>query len=384
MERLHVFIDEFGDANLDVAKNGVSSTYIVAAVCVRERVLDSAKASAEDIRKKHFQSGEMKSSLIGSNDERRLKLLRDISKLDTFVFGFCARKEDVDKNSGLMFKKSFIKFFASALYKRIDRCAADIHVLIDEHGSESFRNELKSYLGSKFKGDFFSDTRFDFGDSKDHVLLQVADIYAGSLARIYDEKKASPRSGELKSVLGKRISVTLWPSGRSDGNLPVSEFSNEDDESVRRYCVMRAEEYIDRVAGNIHDKDEVARVVFLDALLAHHSVSDPGEFLSTYTLKREIAAQLGETVSDHRFRSIVVAKLRDADVIISSCSKGYRIPSCVADVIEFATFANSIIPPMVSRVARARKGIREATLGRIDMLENSSFCQLNSMAGCID
>ena len=39
MQRLHVFVDEYGDAHLDVSKPGVSSTYIVAALCVRESAL---------------------------------------------------------------------------------------------------------------------------------------------------------------------------------------------------------------------------------------------------------------------------------------------------------------------------------------------------------
>jgi len=384
MERLHVFVDEFGDPHLDTSKDGVSSTYIVAAVCVRDRALTNTTAAAEAIRSKHFQQGEMKSSGVGPNDGRRLQIIRDLAKVDCFVIAFCAQKKNLNRNTGLEFKKSFIKFFASSLYKRISRCADSLQVLIDEHGSEVFQDELRKYLLTKLSGDMFSDPTFEFSNSKDHPLLQAADFFAGSLARVYDDKKQSDRYAEIKSALASKVSVALWPSGREEGCIPSSEFFNEDDENVRRYCIRRAEEYLDGARNDTDDRDEIARVVFLDSLIAHHTTSEPGEFLSTVQLKKEISSRLGEPISDHRFRSAVVAKLRDADVVISSCSRGYRLPSSIGDILEFATFASSIASPIVLRVSRARRGIREATLGRVDMLEGPQLASLRSMAECLD
>lgn len=326
----------------------------------------------------------MKSSSIGAKDGRRLHIVRDLSKLDAFVIAFCAKKAEIDKGTGLEFKKSFIKFFASALYRRVTRCSDDLSVVMDEHGGGQFQGELKAYLDKKHGQDLFSAVRFGFADSKDNVLLQVADVFAGSLARIYDENKRSERSNELREALRDRVSVTLWPSGREISSLPDAEYANEDDERIRQYCVRRAEEYLASAERRPDDRDEVARVIFLDALLAHHTLGDPGSFLSTPVLKREISGRLGEQISDHRFRSGVVAKLRDADVIISSCAKGYRIPSSVRDVLEFASFANSQIPPMVSRIGRARKGIKEATLGRVDILADADLGQLLSIVESIE
>jgi hypothetical protein len=384
MERLHVFVDEFGDPQLDTSKPGVSSTYIVAALCVRQRALQRVASEAEAVRKRFFQTGEMKSSAIGAKDGRRLHVIRDLSKLDAFVIAFCARKSEIKGGTGLAFKKSFIKFFANTLYSRVIRCANDLEIVIDKHGSEQFQAELKSYRENRHGHDLFSSTRFDFEDSKSNVLLQVADVFAGSLARIYDAGKLSELSGELKDLLRDRVSVTLWPSGREDSSLSTMEHISEDDESIRQYCVQRAEEYLVAASRLPDDRDDLARSIFLDALIAHHTLGESGSFLSTQILKREISAQLGEPISDHRFRSAIVAKVRDADVIISSCAKGYRIPTCVKDVREFASFSNSLIPPMVARLAKARKGIREATLGRVDILMDTSLGQLRSIAESVE
>lgn len=381
MERLHVFVDEYGDPHLDIGKPGVSSTYIVAALCVRERELERTTAQAEEIRKKFFQSGEMKSSSIGAKQGRRLHVVRALSKLDAFVIAYCARKTELSASSGLAFKKSFIKYFASALYERVTRCGDDIHVIYDQHGGEQFQTELKAYLDKRYTQprDLFSLTKFVPKKSEESVLIQAADIFAGSLARIYDAQKSVQDDGEMKAALGNSVSITLWPSGEEVTSLPISEYTSEDDEVIRRYCVNRAQGYVDAV-GQDTDRDEISRVVFLDALLAHHTIGEPGSFLSTTVLKREISSRMGEPVGDHRFRSVIVAKLRDADVIISSCAKGYRIPSSSKDLREFADFSNSIIPPMVSRLARARKGIKEATLGRVDILADAELSELRRIA----
>ncbi|HEU4669192.1 MAG TPA: DUF3800 domain-containing protein [Dyella sp.] len=380
MERLHVFVDEYGDANLDVRKPGVSAKYIVAALCVRDRDLDKVRTDCEAVRLKNFQGGEMKSSAIANNDGRRIHILRALSKLDAFVIAYCANKELLDAGTGLAFKKSFIKYFARQLYERVARCGADIRIVADQHGGKDFQDELKSYLEGKFKTDLFASTEFSFVDSKADVLLQVSDLYAGALARVYDEKKRSERFDELHAILRDRVSITLWPSGIETNSIPFEEHLNADDELIRQYCTRRARSYIES-AGQfpLEEREEQARAVFLDILLANHTLGEPDSFVSTSVLLREISAALGEPCSQHRLRSVVVAKLRDADVIISSCAKGYRIPTSIADLREFAAFANSQIPPMVARLGRARKGVREATLGRVDMLYGEDFRTLRGI-----
>lgn len=125
MERLHVFVDEYGDANLDVRKPGVSSKYIVAALCVRDRDLDKVRADCEAVRLKNFQGGEMKSSAIASNDGRRIHILRALSKLDAFVVAYCANKNLLDAETGLAFKKALLNILRVS-YTSVSRDAAPI------------------------------------------------------------------------------------------------------------------------------------------------------------------------------------------------------------------------------------------------------------------
>ena len=52
MSLLHVFVDEYGDALLDTSKQGVSSVYILCAVCLWDSALASVSQMAERYRAK--------------------------------------------------------------------------------------------------------------------------------------------------------------------------------------------------------------------------------------------------------------------------------------------------------------------------------------------
>lgn len=376
MQRLHVFVDEYGDPNLDLSKEGVSSAYIVAAVCIKEIDLEDAATLANDIRARHFQQGEMKSSSVGANDGRRIALLRDLSRLPGFVISYCARKQAIPPGTGLDFKKSFMKFFAKRLYDRVIRCGEDFRVLMDAHGYAAFQEELQRHFDRAYRRDLFAKPTFSSADSKEHALLQVADLYAGSLARIYDAKKLSERRNELREVLRNDVSITLWPEGRVETLPPLEAHLDENDELIRRYCARRAEAHLAKIDSFSPDANERGQAAFLDALISHHTLGEPGSFLSTQALRHEVSSAVGEPISAHRLRSAIVAKLRDADVIISSCPKGYRLPASAADMREFAIFANSIVPPMVARLGRAQRGIREATFGNVDIFDEAPLEQL--------
>ncbi|WP_082607305.1 DUF3800 domain-containing protein [Lysobacter sp. Root983] len=379
MRSLNVFVDEYGDPSLDVDKEGVSGVYILCAVCISAENLDAARQLAEKARQNFFQSGEMKSSSLGTNDSRRISLLNKLSKLDAFVIGYCAQKGRAKKESGLQFKKTFIKFFARKMYERLHRYSSDLIILADKHGSPDFQNEFRSYLSERFPTDLFGRASFDFLDSRDEVLLQVADVFAGSLARVYDEKKISDRADEIRTSMQTRVSLTVWPEGQELLQGEQLDSDDDSDQIIRRFCVAAVERYL--VKQSLHDSDleHLARQVFLETLLSNHAWGADGGYVPTKVLRREIGRCLGVTMSEHKFRSSVVAKLRDADVVIASCSRGYKIPSCYADIRDYALFANTILPPMISRVERAARSVREATMGRIDVLEEPGLAELKNL-----
>ncbi|RMW02347.1 hypothetical protein ALP03_200121 [Pseudomonas amygdali pv. tabaci] len=76
MDRTYTFVDESGNSGLDTYKGGSSGFFIVCAILVAEKDLDAAYAQAEKLRKRHFQTGEIKSSNLKVKDaDRRARIL---------------------------------------------------------------------------------------------------------------------------------------------------------------------------------------------------------------------------------------------------------------------------------------------------------------------
>ena len=65
MELVYAFTDEYGAFGWDIENPTVSTHFIITAIIVKESNLEAFTQKAETIRKKHFQTGEIKSSKIG-------------------------------------------------------------------------------------------------------------------------------------------------------------------------------------------------------------------------------------------------------------------------------------------------------------------------------
>jgi tetrahydromethanopterin S-methyltransferase subunit G len=73
---------------------GPSLYYIICAVVVKAEDINALEAEIEKIRSKNgFQSGEMKSSLIGDNHKRRIKILTELLGLDFSLVILIADKQ---------------------------------------------------------------------------------------------------------------------------------------------------------------------------------------------------------------------------------------------------------------------------------------------------
>ncbi len=75
MKRIYAFTDEYGNFGWELSKPDVSTVYVITAILVKESDLLVLRDKTEEIRKRHFQTGEIKSSGIGSDHNRRQRVL---------------------------------------------------------------------------------------------------------------------------------------------------------------------------------------------------------------------------------------------------------------------------------------------------------------------
>ena len=132
MKNQIAYIDEFGNNGLDFEKDGVSETFIITAIIVSEEKLKNLEAELEKIRKTNFQTGEIKSSKVGTNDTRRLKIVAELNSLDYHIFSIVVDKTKLT-SEGFQYKGSFYKFLHSLVDRELFKTFPDLLVVADEH-----------------------------------------------------------------------------------------------------------------------------------------------------------------------------------------------------------------------------------------------------------
>lgn len=377
MAKLHVFVDESGDEHLGLER-GASKFYVITAVSVSGDRLAEFLAAMGEVRRKNFQSGEIKSSKVGDNFGRRASILREMHGLAFSVVSVVVPKNSIRTDSGLRFAESFLKFSAKMLCLRLPKFG-DISVSFDAKGRQRFRDSFVSYLRDRFSADdLFRSVNFNLSDSKDDLGVQAADFFAGSTFKLFASPGLSEKYGVDGLVIGKS-EIFQWPTLRATGALP-NEPDARIDELVRREAAGLANQYLSD-EHPLGDEDSSLRSLFVSRLIA--VAMQDGGFLQTKGFCRDAKLSLGISLTDQALRNRVIGPLRDRGLLISSSKKGYKIPESARDIGLYVELCDSQIPPNLARLARARNIVRGATAGEFDILGGEGYSNLRGLVDVI-
>lgn len=369
------YIDETGNADLETEKQGASNYFIVLAIIVSKSEKDDLAEKAEKLRAKYFQTGEMKSSGVGNDKKRRTKILAAINELDFKFYAVCVDKEKINKDSGLQYKKSFLKNINGKLYNLLFSSFHDVHVISDEHGGEEFKQSFKQYIEKYHKPDMFYKSKFDLVNSKNEILVQLSDFVVGTVNKIY-ENKSSPELNEeyIKLLSTKALDIDEWPT-RYQAYFPKDDTSNEYSNLIYTYSLAQAELFINNNERSIEDEIRLQAAV-LRHIVFHSRLVSKYEYISTTKIIDYLFHAGFGSVTTYTLRSKVIAPLRDSDVIITSSNKGYKIPCSFEDMEAFVERVNSIVKPLLSRLGRARKNLQTVSKGELEILKGANYPHL--------
>lgn len=380
LERTYAFVDESGNHDLETSKQGSSGFFVVCSVLVSESGLERAYELAEALRMRHFQTGEIKSSKVKVKDtERRVRILSDLAELPLKLYFTVVDKSRVYQDGGLQFKKSFIKHVNGLLYERLFSNCPNLQMAVDEHGGEEFQESLKAYVQARYADDLFGDDQsFQTKSSKDDVLIQVADFFAGSVAQIYEGKAGGEVVKAYKRILRDlTLGLVEWPPKYQSLLAAPVDDSQYADYRVHQEALRQADRFIDKV-GKHPDEDERLQLCILDYLRFQ------SEFVSKdYVSTGEITSHLKDRgfgdLSEQKIRSSGIAKLRDSNVIITSASKGYKIPQTRADINDFLGMTSGQIVPQLERIKKARDVYMLSSRGDYDILKAANLPELEKL-----
>ena len=377
----YAFVDEFGAFGYDFSNSGCTTHFIISAIIVDRDNLQIVADGVNAIRQKYFQQGEIKSSKIGKNHKRRITILNELKQLPFHIFAFACDKQKVYENSGLRFKKTFYKFLNNIVYQELRIAYSNLTITADEIGDNDYIQSFVAYVKSKeIPLDLFDNSLFRFENSKYNVILQLADIISGSLAYHYDERKKLDADGyNYISILGDKIlRIKVFPETFETFNVNQNDHNPEYNPEIADICYRKAKYFIE-TNSKTEDVEIKQQIAILNYLLFRFMNNSPRKYIPTKELINQLVYLGYDKMSLQTFRNKIIAKLRDNEVIISSSTGGYKIPSTEKELYDFVNHGKSIIMPMLSRLKTCNDVIRMGTDGKINLFERAEYHSLSKM-----
>lgn len=370
------FADESGNNSFEFETQG--SHFIVASILVKsEEQLEKLENDLEVIRKRHFQTGEIKSSKVSDNITRRKKILNDILELDFSIYVVVVDKRELT-TEGFKYKKAFYKFVNNLLYKELFRTFPELKLSVDEHGTNKFMLEFKKYVEKNHQLTLFSGIEFKHANSKQSIIIQLADFIAGTIACVYDITKQNEYSDELLGLIKPKItSINIFPRKLTLNDFDESNFQQTFDKRISDVSFQRIFDFIEK--SNSSDLQISDQFAFLKLLIWLQRANPKNDYISTKEIMRHLNSTREKPMNEEYFRSKIVGNLRDKGIIISSSNTGYKIPTSKRDLESFLKHGNRVILPMLNRIKEARNVIKLATLNELDILEDEKYKELKNL-----
>lgn len=374
------FLDESGDTNIGVEK-GATTHYAVGAVVVEEPDLDELRAKVDEVRRKYFQSGAMKSSSLAKNPARRLNILRALDETGYRMLGVVVDKRRIDKESGLKYRRSFKKFIDGFMYRKLFRAYPKLRIRADQHGGPRFMESYHRYLTEDQRqlAMHFTPVEIISVDDKSEVLVQAADMVAGSLRIAYGDDTSFEQGREIMSFFHRAsFGIEEWPAApRTVAALaPVDDPSDLDD-IVRRAAERSAYAFL-KEAGDKDDAVSQMQVEVVQELMYASRFAEEqwvsGAALATRLQERGYAECTREYV-----RRSLIAPLRDSKVIIASSGRGYSLASSVEDMEKYLTRMVDEVSPILKRVETMQVLLKRESFGKVDFMEHDGFRYLQRL-----
>lgn len=365
--RRFAFIDEAGSFGFDFDKQDVQSFYIVCAVIVNEDHILEIERKVEEIRKYRFGGGEMKSKNIGNNHTKRTTVFADLLAMDFSILFLIADKRKFAEQSPLKdYKQSFIKYLHQKLYEAMYSSFPKLSIIEDEHGTSEFQAGYKKYVQAhRHEYNLLEDYNFDFVNSKNSNIVQIADILAGSaLHRLEDNSYPDVFrifKGSIIDIIRFPIEYAVLPQNHSDTN---SDYDNK----IRKLSYKRANDYIDKNQFSEQDEQHL-KVLFLKRLLFVSQNDNQDKYIYADEIIKYLSLFSDERITRNYLYRRIIAKLRDEGVLIASSSKGYKLPVRLEDIYDYIQQTDTIVAPMLARIQKCRVGIKQITDSKIDIFE---------------
>ncbi len=199
-----IFIDESGDSGFKTEK-GSSEAFVISLIIFDEEL----EAEKTAVQIKEFKKSinktlnyEIKFNKLKRSD--KVKFFEDIKGFKFRVRSIVVIKEKIYSNKLRTDTKTYYNFFLKQVLEHNNNTITDAKLRLDGFGERKFKRAMTSYLRQNLNGKTKKImNNLKFVDSKESVLIQLADMVAGSIHRSYQSEKNDSKI--YKDIIKERI-----------------------------------------------------------------------------------------------------------------------------------------------------------------------------------
>lgn len=200
-----IFIDDSGDPGFKLTK-GSSAVFTIALVIFDDNLVAEETAVAlKKLRRDLRFPDDVEFKFHKSRLKVKQRFLEKVAKFQYRIRAIVIQKEKVHSNFLRTDIESFFNYAVMQVLRHNNGKIKRSKLRFDKRGERRIRDELRAYLSRELdnkKNNIFKDLKFV--DSKENILIQLADMVAGTIACYYKGKDK-----ELLKIIKKRIE-DIW------------------------------------------------------------------------------------------------------------------------------------------------------------------------------
>lgn len=371
MEKVFIYIDEFGTSALSQNDQKNITHFIYSAVVIKESQKGKAHWVRNEISKKFFKGNTIKSSskLIRKNDSLRLDALKSLVEDSQFIFSLLiVNKTELDKDKGgLRFKEVFYKFFQKILITKMNENFSDFQIVMDKTITDEYMAGVRTYLAENVHNSLFDS--YTFKTDEDEPLIQFADLIVGSIGKIFNSDYKTGIEGQIFDILRPKL-TDMYFFPYESANDYLTQIEADDSITERIYEIVHSDGK--RIVDELSDKTQI---IALEQLLWQHHFL-PTKYIKSHDLVNSVSLKFGKEISMSDLR-IIIRELRYRGIIIVSHPSygGYKLAINENDISLYFTHFLKFIVPMLDKVEIANNIFKNKTGGDFIPLENIKVLQ---------
>src|SRR3989338_2367553 len=203
-----VFIDDSGDPGFKLDR-GSTPVFVIACVIFDDELeAEKTAVSIKELRRKIKKPDNFEFKFNKSNRELRLKFLKHIASFKLRVRAIVFEKKKIRSSELKTSKQSFYNYAIKMVLKHNFGTIKNAKLRLDGHGDRLYKREVIKYLRNELNNPnekIFQ--KLQFVDSRSNVLIQLADMVAGSIHRVHQVNK---NDAKVYYSLIKKREDNLW------------------------------------------------------------------------------------------------------------------------------------------------------------------------------